>query len=173
MAFDASGDAYVSDTTNNRIESFSPSWTVRWTYGTVGSGISNLRNPTGISYGDGKVYIADPGNSRIVVLDAATGQRTSILPIPKGSLVGQISHPGGVVPQLDTNGHVVALWVADTLNNRIEKFNTDGSFANESLGTTFGSSNAQFNRPDDLTFGADGNLYVADTNNDRIQVFQP
>jgi YVTN family beta-propeller protein len=174
MAFDAAGNAYVSDTTNNRIQSFSPTWTVRWTYGSVGSGVSNLRNPTGISYGNGSVYVADSANDRVVVLNAATGQRTAILAIPKGSLTGQISRPGGVAAQTDASGNVVALWVSDVINNRVEKFNPDGSFANELLGGPgFGSSNAQLNHPDDLTIGPDGLLYVADTNNDRIQVFRP
>jgi sugar lactone lactonase YvrE len=174
MTFDPAGNAYVSDTSNNRIESFGPAWGMRWTYGSGGTGLSNLKVPSGLSYGDGKLYVADAANGRIVVLNASTGQRISILPIPKGSTIGQISRPGGVAPQLDANGHVVALWIADTNNNRIQKFNPDGSFANEVLGGPgFGSSNTQFNRPDGLAFGPDGLLYVADTNNDRIQVFQP
>jgi tripartite motif-containing protein 71 len=174
MTFDPSGNAYVADSSNNRIQSFGPTWAVRWTYGTVGSGLSNLRLPSGISFGGDRVYIADAANSRIVVLNASTGQRITILPIPKGGLAGQVSRPGGVAPQLNATGDVVALWVADTNNNRIEKFNPDGSFANEMLGGPgFGSTDALFNRPDDLAFGPDGLLYVADTNNDRIQVFQP
>ena len=36
-----------------------------------------------------------------------------------------------------------------------------------------GSGNGQFERPTDMAFDADGNLYVVDFGNDRIQKFEP
>ena len=60
--------------------------------------------------------------------------------------------------------------MSDTGNNRIAKFNANGTFANVMVGT-LGSSNAQFNFPQRIKV-AGGLVYVADAFNDRIQVFQ-
>jgi DNA-binding beta-propeller fold protein YncE len=61
--------------------------------------------------------------------------------------------------------------VADGLgpNNRIAKFNKDGNFL-KTWGQT-GSGQGQFNGIRGLASDAAGNLYVADSGNKRIQVF--
>lgn len=75
------------------------------------------------------------------------------------------------------------LWVADTGNARFQIFAPDGSFL-ETWGSA-GSGPGQFNfHPydefvgmpggyGDVTFDRDGNIYVADTGNFRIQKFAP
>ena len=60
-------------------------------------------------------------------------------------------------------------YVADTNNNRIQKFDNDGNFLLE-WGTA-GSGDGQFNQPNSLSEDGEGNIYVADTNNNRIQKF--
>jgi len=61
------------------------------------------------------------------------------------------------------------IYVADTLNNRIQKFTADGKFilkwGNE------GTGDGQFKSPTDVAIGASGNVYVTDTNNNRVQKF--
>jgi len=171
LAFDPAGNMYVADTSNNRIQSFSPSLTVRWAYGSVGSGLGNLRRPSGIAYDPvgNRVLVADTANSRIVALDPTTGVRLSILPIAKGSAAGAISSPEDVT--VDAAGHI---WVADTLNHRVERFEANGTYSGIVLGGPgFGSTNDRFAKPCGIDVGPDGLLYVADTFNDRIQVFQP
>jgi hypothetical protein len=68
----------------------------------------------------------------------------------------------------DRTGNV---YVADGLgpNNRIAKFNKDGNFL-KTWGQT-GSGQGQFNGIRGLASDAAGNLYVADSGNTRIQVF--
>ncbi len=80
------------------------------------------------------------------------------------------------------------LWVVDSLNNRVLRFpkdpNSPGHYlttANLVLGQVDfthgyeaagqGSGPAQFNTPNSLTFGPSGELYVNDSGNSRIQVF--
>ncbi|MGH2708193.1 MAG: NHL repeat-containing protein, partial [Actinomycetota bacterium] len=115
-----------------------------------------------------RVIVADTGNDRLVTLDPATGARTGQLSMGAGSLEGQIDQPMGVVAAPDGS-----IWVSDTGNNRVQKFNPDGSFAGEVIGGgPAGAGNDQLNFPMQLTFGPDGLLYVADMYNNRIQVFQ-
>ena len=61
------------------------------------------------------------------------------------------------------------MYVADSGNNRIQKFRNDGTFIRK-WGTE-GSVNGQFKFPTHLAIGSSGNVYVVDSNNDRIQVF--
>ena len=63
------------------------------------------------------------------------------------------------------------IYVADGYgtNNRIAKFTKDGNFV-KSWGRT-GSEQGQFNRIRGIASDAQGNLYVADAGNKRIQVF--
>ena len=77
---------------------------------------------------------------------------------------GQFSHPGDVA--IDAKGN---LWVIDTTNNRVEKFNEKGEYIAK-FGTT-GSGNGQFKRPTALAIDAKGNLWVTDAANFRIEEF--
>ena len=77
---------------------------------------------------------------------------------------GQFNAPLGVAT--DGNGNV---YVADTNNNRIQKFDASGTFLTTS--GSYGSGNGQFSNPIGVATDGSGNLYVADTNNNRIQKF--
>ena len=74
------------------------------------------------------------------------------------------SNPEGVA--LDHAGNI---YVADTGNNRIQKFTADG-FLITTWGTQ-GSGNSQFKNPSGVAVDAAGNIYVADTDNYRVQKF--
>jgi DNA-binding beta-propeller fold protein YncE len=58
--------------------------------------------------------------------------------------------------------------VAD-YGNRIQKFTSDGVYLTQ-WGTQ-GTGDGQFNNPAGVAVDASGNVYVADTDNNRIQVF--
>ncbi len=77
---------------------------------------------------------------------------------------GQFNYPEGVV--VDGSGNV---YVADSFNNRIQKFTSTGTFL-----TTWGSSgtgDGQFNYAVGVATDGSGNVYVADYGNNRIQKF--
>ncbi len=74
-----------------------------------------------------------------------------------------ISHCGVAV---DSLGNV---YVADTDNNRIQKFNSTGIFITK-WGSP-GSGDGQFEHPRGVAVDSLGNVYVADSNNNRIQKF--
>src|SRR5690606_23858166 len=77
---------------------------------------------------------------------------------------GQFNNPSEVAT--DSGGNV---YVADTNNNRIQKFTSTGTYLTQ-WGTP-GTGNGQFNSPYGVATDSGGNVYVADTNNNRIQKF--
>jgi len=77
---------------------------------------------------------------------------------------GDFARPSGLA--VDREGN---LYVADTLNNRIEVFDADGDFVR-----TFGKAGdgpGYFARPKGVAIDSDGHIWVADGMQDRIQVF--
>jgi len=86
----------------------------------------------------------------------------------QGAGEGELQSPRGIA--IGDDGSV---YVADAGNHRIQVFSSDGAFV-DSWGTRSlaeqESGGAQgFHEPWDLTVGPDGNIYVADTWNHRIQ----
>jgi DNA-binding beta-propeller fold protein YncE len=83
---------------------------------------------------------------------------------------GQFALPDGL--GVDNGGTV---WVADRDNNRLERFTADGRFRAFSPFRHQHRSSApgRFDVPYDIAPDALGDLYVADTHNNRIQEFSP
>jgi hypothetical protein len=67
---------------------------------------------------------------------------------------------------VDTSGYI---YVADSYNNRIQKFSASGEYITQ--WGSFGTGNGQFKIPYGIAVDASGNVYVADTVNNRIQKF--
>ena len=81
-----------------------------------------------------------------------------------GSAAGQFSSPAGIA--IDSAGNV---FVADSVNNRIQQFDQNGNYLGE--WGALGSGNAQFDFPAGIAIASDGTIYVVDTNNGRVQMF--
>ena len=89
-----------------------------------------------------------------------------------GSLIGQFRDPEGIAAAPDGT-----LYVADTGNHRVQKFQADGTFIakwgrNGGDGTA-GAGDGEFNRPKGVAVDAAGNVFVTDSDNHRVQKFAP
>ncbi len=83
-----------------------------------------------------------------------------------GSEPGLLKKPRGLA--VDSQGNFL---VADTGNNRIQKFSLEGNLL-QVLGKS-GAGEAEFKAPSGVALSPKGNVCVADTGNGRIQVFSP
>ena len=145
-------------------------------WGGAGAGLNQLS--TGINGGiavyGSYVYVADQNNHRIerFTLDASGTPRPEQTMAwgSLGAARGQFDHPQGVAvdPRADSAGDH-AVYVADDRNDRIQKFTSAGDFLGE-VGCT-GTQPGQFRFAYDVGVDAVGNLYAADNNNHRTQVF--
>jgi|CXWL01.1.fsa_nt_gi M6 family metalloprotease-like protein len=77
---------------------------------------------------------------------------------------GQFNKPQGVA--VDTSSNI---YVADSFNHRIQKFDSNGNFLLK-FGTG-GSGNGQFAFPSGVAVDTSDNIFVVDNNNHRIQKF--
>ena len=121
-AKDSTGNVYVADTYNHRIQKFDSAGVYVYTLGVTGYfGVDNshFKGPSLLGSGDGQlgnVYIADSGNHRIQKFNAA-GVYVSTLGVSEyeGSDNSHFWSPSGVGVDLDN------LYVADTVNRRIRQ----------------------------------------------------
>ncbi len=163
LAVDGSGNIYVADTNNHRIQKFSRFGDLIAMWGAWGSGDGQLRKPWGIAVDkSGYVYVADSDNSRI---QKFTSSGSFVMKFGKrGTANGQMIRPTGIT--VDQSGNI---YIADTDNNRVQKFNSNGIFM-KAWGSN-GSNDGQTPYPEGIAVDSEGNVYLADAWNGRIQKF--
>lgn len=164
VAVDSSGNVFVSDAGNNRVQVFTKNGTFLWAWGSVGTGNGQFNYPTGIAVDrSGNVYVSDSGNNRIQVFNS-TGDFLRTWGT-YGIGAGQFNSPNGIA--IDKNGTV---YVLDTGLNRIQVFTDTGIFLGQWGG--YGTGDGQFNYPRGIAVDGNANVYVSDSGNHRIQVFE-
>ncbi len=150
-------------------------------FGTHGTGNGQFEHPGDVALDSkGNIWVLDTESSRIEEFN----ERGEYLQKfgAAGSEGGQMSEPAAVA--VDSKGNV---WVADTSNSRIVEFNGEGGFE-KAIGFgvsngkeefeictagcrkgTRGSGSGQFGLPEGIAVDANGNIWVADTYNGRIE----
>lgn len=113
------------------------------------------------------LYVADSDNNRINVFNTQTGAGVRRWPssTSSGTGNGQFNNPQGI--DIDQNQYV---YVADTDNHRIQKFDLEGNFI--SKWTTASDEDDDLNYPIDVAVDQlNGNVWVADRGNKRVVKF--
>jgi len=141
------------------------------TFGSFGSATGLFNAPRGIGVGrDGSVYVADSRNHRIQKFDAdgkpllswgAFGSTDQGTGDP-----GKFNEPWGVAVGPDGS-----VYVADTWNHRIQKFDANGTFVKTWGHWAQDGALDSFYGPRAVAVDAAGLVYVADTGNKRVVVF--
>jgi uncharacterized protein (TIGR03437 family) len=180
VAVDADGNLYVADTDNSRIRKVS-NGVITTVAGTGAEGFggdsgpatsAQLNDPAGVAVDSaGNLYIADNGRIRKVsngVITTVAGGGLSLADnIPATS--AQIG-PYGVA--VDSAGN---LYVADLPNNRVRKVSNGvittvaGNGTQGFSGDGGPATSAQLHDPEGVAVDSAGNLYIADTFNQRIR----
>lgn len=167
LALDATGNLYVSDTENENIRKITPAGVV--------TTLTSLTYPTGVAVDkSGNLYIAQPNLNRIAKLTpsgtlstlAGNGSRG----FPNGvGVAAYFNNPNGVA--VDTLGNV---YVADTDNGQLRRIDASGvvsTFTGSGNRGYFETANIfhQFmSYPFSLAVDANGNIYLADTSENRV-----
>jgi tripartite motif-containing protein 71 len=189
-AVDSSGNIWVADPGNTRVQKFAAPASFTKKAGTSGSGGLYNAGSFGIDVAtdaDGNVYTSDHDTQRIQQFDPV-GASTNAWGT-SGTGAGQFQGPSGTA--VDSSGNV---YVADLEGNRVEKFDSAGNFVlmwgkgvdqtnpgdvciaasgDTCQAGSSGSANGQFDSPNGVATDSSGNVYVADLGNDRIQRFSP
>ncbi|MFH7000470.1 MBG domain-containing protein [Flavobacterium sp. FlaQc-57] len=179
ITVDASGNVYVADTYNDKIRKITPAGVVTTLAGSTsgfadGTGTAaQFKAPYGVAVdASGNIYVADLGNNKIRIITPA-GMVTPLAGSIPGFADGigtaaQFYAPFGVA--VDASGNV---YVADTNNHKIRKITPAGevtTLAGSTSGFADGTgTTAQFNIPTGVVVDASGNVYVADSGNNKIR----
>ena len=163
--FPITGQVYIADWFNNRIQVLNPDLTFSHSFGSEGSANGQFYKTCDIAIdSQGLVYVTDFINHRIQKFSPDgkfVAQFGSF-----GSGPGQLNCPYGIT--IDTVGTGL-VYVSEYGNNRVSVFTSDGVFVS-SFGRE-GSNIDQFNSPAGLSFNKVGLLYVCDADNDQIVVY--
>ncbi len=156
IAVSGSGDIYVADTGNNRIQRFASDLSFRSSF--------TVHSPAQLAFAaDGTLYVAQPNAHVVARFAAATGALLGTIG-SYGAGNGQFAYPRGVA--VAPNG---TIYVADSDNDRIQYFTASGQYQGQ-WGSS-GAGNGQFVLPAAIAVARDGSVYVADYNLHRIQRF--
>jgi DNA-binding beta-propeller fold protein YncE len=140
-------------------------------WGSNGDERGEFRSPLGIAVeradgSAGYVYVADTQNHRIQKFS-----NTGAFLLEWGSYgsgQGQFNEPSAIAIEFRPAGNG-AVYVADTGNERIQKFSSDGVFI--TAWGTAGSGRGQFREPLGIAVGTSGEVFVTDAELNNVQVF--
>jgi DNA-binding beta-propeller fold protein YncE len=154
------GNVYVASSGTNSVIRYTPSGQLMGTFVTAGSG--GLSGPYGLAFGpDGNLYVDSTGTNNILEYNGSTGAFLSTF-VTAGS--GGLNDPRGMVFGQDGN-----LYVSSRGTQSVDRFQGPTGASPGSPLPAAGQSGAAFVAtgsgglagPLDLTFGPNGNLFVA------------
>ena len=185
---------YVAEEGDHRVQAFNADTGAHLRFlgtGVAGSAIDQFNGPTFVALHEppaGSVqptllFVADGNNHRVQVLDADTGAHLRTIGAGTyGKGKGQVGTPRGLAYQPagpSGSGRPAVLYVAEFYNHRVQAFDADTGAHLRFFGTgDHGSGMDQFYNPTGVALrepplesGGPTLLYVADSDNNRVQVF--
>uniref|UniRef100_A0A1X7TCS1 RING-type domain-containing protein n=1 Tax=Amphimedon queenslandica TaxID=400682 RepID=A0A1X7TCS1_AMPQE len=161
------GQVYIADNGNHRIQVLNPDLTFSHSFGCKGSANGHFQSPHDIAINSqGLLYVADTNNHRI--------QKFS----PDGKFLGQFGTkgfgPGQIICPFSITIDTAAtglVYVSEAGNHRISVFTSDGVFVSMFGSAGIRSSIDQFSYLHGLAFDEDGFLYVCDFCNSRLVIY--
>jgi len=192
VAVDAQGNVYIADTGNERVRKVTPAGAITTVAGSgprppqpgySGDGgpatAARLGVPTGVAVdGKGNLYIADTYNNRVRKVNLR-GTISTVAGTGKRGFSGdggpatraKLAHPYGVV--VDGRGNV---YIGDYGNNRVRKVSPRGKITTFAGSRNYGlagdrgpATRAQLSGPQGVAVDKRGNVYIADTSNNRVR----
>ena len=161
IAVDGVGTVWVADATLKRVLAYAPDGTFTSAIGKEG----DFDTPSGLAVDRSRkvLYVVDASRHQVIAFSLVDGTRLRTIG-RRGGETGEFNFPTNVA--VDALGR---LYVADTLNFRVQVFDEHGAFVR--MFGTLGDAPGTFNRPKGIAVDSEGHIYVADTAFDNFQIF--
>ena len=157
------GQVYIADHYNYRIQVLNPDLTFSHSFGSKGSANGQFNGPCDIAIdSQGLVYVADNDNHHIQKF-TPNGKFMAKFG-SYGSGPGQLNSPYGIT--IDTAGTGL-IYVSEEGNHRVSVFTSDGVF----VSSFPNDENADNFDPVGLTFDKEGFLYACDYSNNQVVIY--
>jgi len=188
VVVDSSGNVYIADADDNRVRKIVQTTGIITTfagagaYGFAGDGgaanAAQVNTPNAVAVDpSGNVYIVDLFNARLRMVNSSGIINTIV-----GNGAVNYAGDGGAAQNAQMNGpsavavSAAGAFIADTNNQRIRQINSSGIISTVAGNGTPGfggdgaaAANAQVAFPGAVTTDTSGNLYIADTGNQRVR----
>lgn len=162
VAVSDDGRIYVVDGGNHRVVAYDRNGKYLLTIGRKGSGEGQFRDPVGVGTdGKGRVYVADRSNHRIQVFDANGRLQYAFPVVDEGVPISPIDVAA------DPSGSMI--FVSGNNNHKLMIFAAPGKLLRQWGGN--GEASGQFRYPASVVISPEGDIYVADALNSRVQGF--
>ncbi len=157
---------FMPEAGNHRISVWDLEGNFKYTFGKKGTNEGEFNNPEASKFNSkGELVVADLKNNRIQVV-TKDGKVLRVFS-KEGSGPGELIAPAGIGIDKDDN-----IYTGEIGNNRVSVFDSQGNFL--TMWGQKGSGNSEFGNIHGLIVDKEtGWVYVADTANNRIQVFKP
>ena len=168
------GNIYIADTDNHCIRKVDNSGIISTVAGRgtlsvdgVPATSALLEQPKGVFADSGDIYLADTNNHKIKKVDSATQTINTIAGTGSAGYSGdggpatsaKLDRPSGVC--LNGAGEII---ISDTLNGCLRH-----AFPGGSISSLFLPGGLGLTKPQSTALDANGNLYIADTDNNRVR----
>lgn len=164
LAIDASGNLYVTDGGNSRVQKFTTLGTYLSQFGTPGAGDGQFDTPVGIAISStGDIYVGDgnynaTSNSRIQIFNPNGTFKSKFG--SEGAQPGEFNDIEGIT--LDSTGR---LCTADYNNSRVQVFPPNTTIPSLVFGP------GQLTGPEGVVVNSAGKIYVSDFADGRVKLF--
>jgi len=161
VAVDELNRVFVADATLNRVFAYAPDGSLAMAIGHEGE----FQSPSGLAIDrtNKRVYVADAGKHHVLCYSTEDGSLLRTIG-QRGAEPGNFNFPTNLF--VDRRGR---LYVADTLNFRVQVFDVEGKVVS-SFGEQ-GDTPGTLNRPKGVGVDSEGHIYVADTSFGNFQIF--
>ncbi|MBI3951475.1 MAG: hypothetical protein HY314_13570 [Acidobacteria bacterium] len=175
IVVDASGMLYIADSLCNSLRK------VDLNTGIITTVVRGLRMPSDVEEENGALYVADTGNNRVCRVEGSGC--APVVGNGSGSFCGEGGHATrACLWNLRGIGiGLLGLYIADTFNHRIRLVTRDGIIRTIAGSGPIGPGSgdyggdvgpatlARLNEPSDVAVDFSGNVFIADTKNNRIR----
>jgi DNA-binding beta-propeller fold protein YncE len=165
IAFDSSGNLYVSENNSGQIFVYNSSGRLRYQFGGRGIGDGQFLSVTAIAIGqdDGAIYVADQQGIPVQSFDNQGNYLTGWGRHDMGR--ENFALPSGIA--VNSKGYVI---VSDELRHDVKTYDRSGHVIQLFGGQ--GPGLGAFSFPTNISVDAEDRLYVAERGNKRVQIFE-